>query len=89
MVVNLKLKPKRFINDIVEEAKSLPVRDLKEILDFVYFVKAKSVTEPSQAYFWTKMWQRQESEADEDKMLNRVVGRGGVKNLLKELKRAR
>jgi hypothetical protein len=87
MAINL--KPKSFINNIVEEAKSLPVKDLKEILDFVYFVKAKAVTEPSQAYFWTKLWQKQEAGADVDKRLGRVIGSGAVKDLLKELKRAR
>ena len=83
------LKSKAFIANIMEEAKSLPARDLKEILDFVYFVKAKSVTEPSQAYFWTKMWQRMEAEVEEDKLWGRVIGNGKARNLLKELKNAR
>jgi hypothetical protein len=72
----------------MEEVKSLPTRDLKEILDFVYFIKAKSVTEPSQAYFWTRMWQKMELDVEKDKVCGRVIGGGKVKDLLGELKRA-
>jgi len=33
---------------------------LREVLDFVCFIKAKDVIDPAQAYFWTRKWQRME-----------------------------
>jgi transposase-like protein len=40
---------------------------LKEVLNFVHFIKAKEAIDPTQAYFWTKKWQEGEREADKDK----------------------
>ena len=81
------LKTEKIVLNIAEEVKSLPARELKEVLDFVFFIKMKSNFSPSQSYFWTKMWQKMENEVDDDKKSGNILGDGRVKNLLKELKK--
>jgi hypothetical protein len=50
--------------ELLKEIEGLPSEKIKEILDFVCFIKAREVIDPSQAYFWTKKWQAMEREAD-------------------------
>lgn len=85
--MSINLNTKKIVLDIAEEVKSMPVKDLKEVLDFIFFIKMKTNISPSQSYFWTEMWQKIESEVDEDKKSGRVLGNGKVKNLLKELRK--
>ena len=73
-------------NEIINQISDLKPDGLKEVLDFVLFVKVKKTIEPSQAYFWTKTWQRLEKEADEDKKAGRIVGDGTVEGLMKAIK---
>ncbi len=72
--------------EISAEIEELKVDSLKEVLDFVYYLKVKKAIDPSQAYFWTKKWQILEREAEEDKKARQVVGDGSVSELLKALK---
>jgi hypothetical protein len=72
--------------EIIHQINDLKPDGLKEVLDFVLFVKVKKTIEPSQAYFWTKTWQRLEKEVDEDKWARRVMGDGTVEGLMKTIK---
>ena len=73
--------------ELLREIENLPSGKIKEILDYVHFVKAKDVIDPAQSYFWTKNWQAMEKEADRDKKARNNVGDGTVKDLLKKLKK--
>ncbi len=73
--------------EILREIDSLSPKKIKEVLNFVHFVKAKDVIDPSQAYFWTRRWQDMEREADNDKRAGNIIGNGTVKDLLKKLKK--
>ncbi len=72
--------------ELLHEIKGLPTEKIKEVLDFVCFIKAKESIDTTQSYFWTKKWQAMEQEADDDKKAGRIIGDGTVVNLLKELK---
>ena len=72
--------------ELLCQIEDLSVEMLKELLDFTYYLKAKEVIDPSQAYFWTKKWQEMEKEADQDKKNSRLLGDGTIKGLLNELK---
>lgn len=65
--------------------KSLPSDKLKEVLDFVQFLKTKEMIDPSQAYFWTKKWQQMEKEAEEDIQKGRVHQHPSVDALKKKI----
>lgn len=83
-----KQKCNLYLENILQESKSLPVHDLKEIMDFVWFIKLRSATDPSQAYFWTKEWQKAEKGAEEDICKGKVAGPySSVKELIKNLKK--
>ncbi len=41
---------------------------IKEIFDFVCFIKAKEAIDPTQVYFWTREWKEMEREADKGKV---------------------
>ncbi len=77
----------QYKKDLLREIKGLPPEKLREVLDFVCFIKAKDVIDPAQAYFWTRKWQRMEKEADKDKEEGNIIGNGTAEGLLKELKR--
>ncbi|MFQ5456639.1 MAG: hypothetical protein ACE5EA_10660 [Nitrospirota bacterium] len=72
--------------ELLMEVEGLPSEKIKEIIDFVCFIKAKEVIDPTQSYFWTKKWQDMEKEADMDKEKENVIGDGTVKDLLKKIK---
>ncbi len=72
--------------EILKELEGLSSEKIKEVLDFVYFIKAKDFIDPSQAYFWTQKWQDMEKEAEEDKKSGNVLGDGTVNGLIQELK---
>lgn len=62
---------------------SLKARDLiREAIE----QKAYKAIDPAQLYFWTRQWQKCESEAESDKKAGRVIGDGTVRGLLKALK---
>ncbi|MCK6468163.1 MAG: DUF2281 domain-containing protein [Candidatus Brocadia sinica] len=46
--------------EILNEIDELSYEKIKEVLDFVCFIKAKDAIDPSQTYFWTKQWQYME-----------------------------
>ncbi len=73
--------------ELLREIKNMPSEKLKEILDYVYFIKARDSIDPEQLYFWTRRWQAMEREADADKTRGRIVGTGKVKDLIKFLKK--
>lgn len=70
---------------VFAEIKHLSPNILPEILDFVRFLRFKEVTDPKQAYFWTKRWQNMEKAIEKDKKHGRIVGNGTVKGLVKIL----
>ncbi len=72
--------------NIVNELNDLRSDNLKEVLDFICFLKVKQKLDPSQAYFWTKTWQKREKEVNEDKIKDRIVGDGSVEGLLEAIK---
>jgi len=73
--------------ELLKEIKSISSEKIREILDFVYFIKTREAIDPAQMYFWTRQWQIMEQEADSDKARGRIIGDGGVKDLLKKLKK--
>jgi hypothetical protein len=75
----------KYKKEILQEIHGLPPGKLKEVLDFVCFIKAKDAIDPSQAYFWTKKWQEMEQAAEKDKKTGRMIGNGSVQDLLHEL----
>lgn len=76
----------RYKKEILQEIHGLPSGKLKEVLNFVYFIKTKEAIDPTQSYFWTKKWQAGEEEADKDKKAGRIVGDGSVNDLVRELR---
>lgn len=73
--------------EILKGIENLSSEKMKEVLDFVWFIKVKEAIDPTQVYFWTKRWQDMEKEADADKGKGRVVGDGTAKDLIKKLKK--
>ena len=82
----MKTTSEKIKREIFDELENLQADGLKEVLDFVCFIKVKKAIDPSQAYFWTKKWQMLEREAEEDKKAGRIVGNGTIEGLLKALK---
>jgi hypothetical protein len=82
---------KELKKEIVEELKKLSGEDMQELHNFVVFLKMKNFLpqiDPSQAYFWTKKWQKMEKEANEDIKNARIFGPfESAKELLKQLKK--
>lgn len=76
----------QYKKELLKEIKGLPYDKVKEVLNFICFIKAKEVIDPAQAYFWTKKWQKMERGADRDKKRGNVIGNGTVSDLLKKLK---
>ena len=72
--------------EILSEIDELSFEKIKEVLDFVCFIKAKEAIDPSQIYFWTRQWQYMEREADTDREAGNIIGDGTVEDLLKEIK---
>jgi len=56
-----------------------------EIVDERAVLMPKKLVDKSQAYFWTKRWQRGEREADEDIKAGRVRVFESVEELIKDL----
>jgi len=75
--------------DLIREVEGLPPEKIKEVLDFIYFIKANYIIDPSQMYFWTTKWQEMEKEADKDKEASNIVGDWTAEDLLKNLTRDR
>ncbi|MBI4596788.1 MAG: hypothetical protein HY737_00110 [Candidatus Omnitrophica bacterium] len=73
--------------EVLEEIRTLPAPQLRELRTYVFFLKARRAMDPSQLYFWTKRWQAWEREADADKRAGRVLDDGTVPGLLKALRR--
>ena len=76
----------KYKKEILQEIHGLPSGKLKEVLNFVYFIKTKEAIDPTQSYFWTKKWQAAEEEADKDKKAGCIVGDGSVNDLVRELR---
>lgn len=63
--------------------------------DFITFIilkegillKPKKLIDSTQAYFWTKEWQKEELEAEEDIKAGRVSKTKNVKQLIRQLKK--
>jgi hypothetical protein len=77
----------QYKKELLREIEDLSFGKVKEILDYVHFIKAKDVIDPSQSYFWTRNWQAMEKEADRDKKAGNIIGDGTVNDLIKKLKK--
>jgi len=75
----------QYKNELMQEIEGMPSRKLKEILDFVCFIKAREAIDPSQSYFWTQKWQEMERKADKDKKMKKTIGDGTLSSMLNEL----
>lgn len=82
----MRVSAAKYKEDLLNELNGLPADKVKQVLDFVCFIKAKESIDLGQSYFWTKRWQEMERDADDDKKAGRIIGDGTVANLLKELK---
>lgn len=51
------------------------------------FLKPKKLIDSSQAYFWTREWQKEERKAEEDIKAGRVSKTKNVKELIRQLKK--
>ncbi|MBI4691187.1 MAG: hypothetical protein HY754_13130 [Nitrospirae bacterium] len=76
----------KLTEEIIEELGGLPKEKLKEVLGFVSYIKAKEAIDPTQSYFWTRGWQKMETDAEKDKKARKIIGNGTAKGLIKELK---
>ncbi len=76
----------QYKEELLREIERLPSKKIKEVLDFVCFIKAKEAIDPTQTYFWTKKWQDMEREADMDKKSGNIIGDGTSEDLLQKLK---
>jgi hypothetical protein len=77
----------QYKKELLREIEDLSFGKVKEILNYVHFIKAKDVIDPSQSYFWTRNWQAMEKEADRDKKAGNIIGDGTVNDLIKKLKK--
>jgi len=77
----------QYKRELLKEVEELPFEKMKEVLDFVCFIKAKESIDPTQSYFWTKNWQGMEKEVDMDKKKGNIIGNGSAKDLLRKLKK--
>lgn len=77
----------QYRKELLREIEDLSFGKIKEILDYVYFIKAKDVIDPSQSYFWTKNWQEMEKDVDRDKKAGSIIGDGTARDLIKKLKK--
>jgi hypothetical protein len=77
----------QYKKELLRAIEDLSFGKVKEILDYVHFIKAKDVIDPSQSYFWTRNWQAMEKEADRDKKAGNIIGDGTVHDLIKKLKK--
>jgi len=71
-------------NELMTEINSLPKNLIKDVLEFVCFIKVKKSINPTQSYFWTKHWQQMEEEADNEIKKDKLK----VYKSIKELKKA-
>jgi len=76
----------KLLKTIVDELKEFKQSGLKEVLDFITYLKTKEIMDPSQIYFWTKKWQRWEMEAEKDKKAGKIIGDGTIKDLISKLR---
>ena len=76
----------KLTEEIIEELEGLPKEKLKEVLGFVSYIKVKEAIDPTQAYFWTRGWQKMEADAEKDKRTRKIIGNGTAKGLIRELK---
>jgi hypothetical protein len=77
----------QYKHELLYEIEGLSAEKLRQVIDYVCFIKTKDLIDPSQAYFWTKQWQSMENEADRDKSAGNIIGDGTPENLLNELKK--
>jgi len=72
----------QYKDELLSEMEGMSVDKLKQILDFICFIKAKKVIDPSQSWFWSKQWQKMENMADNDKNAGNIIGNGTLDDLL-------
>ena len=73
--------------EVIEEIRTLPATQLRELRSYVYFLKSRRAIDSAQLYFWTRRWQAWEREAERDKRHGRVIGDGSLSGLFIALKR--
>jgi len=55
------------------------------VVQFALFLRARTLPDPEQQYFWTEGWQSKERDAGKDKKSGRVLGNGSVDDLISSL----
>ena len=58
----------QYKKELLKEIKGLPSDKVKEVLNFICFIKAKEAIEPAQAYFWTKKWKKEQTGIEKEAM---------------------
>lgn len=77
----------KLLKTIMDELKEFKQSSLKEVLDFINYLKTKEMIDPSQIYFWTKKWQQWEWEAEKDKKAGKIIGDGTIEDLVNKLRK--
>ena len=72
---------------LTSEMKTLPPGYMREVLDFVRFLRLRCSIDPAQACFWTRRWQAKERAVEQDKKRGRTIGDGTMRELTKTLGR--
>lgn len=94
------METERMIGKIQKNYNVTIPKRLREVLhlsmgDYVKFfivregilLQPKKLVDSSQAYFWTKEWQREELEAEKDIRAGKVSKTKNVEELIKQLKK--
>ncbi|NNN05472.1 MAG: hypothetical protein HKL90_06195 [Elusimicrobia bacterium] len=72
---------------LASEMKTLPPENVREVLNFVRFLRLRRSIDTAQAYFWTRHWQANEKAVEQDKRRGRVRGNGTMRDMVKVLGR--
>ena len=81
----MKTSSNKIKEEIFDELEDLKEDNLKEVLDFVCFLKVKKAIDPSQAYFWTNEWQNAERKVNKEIAGGRVRSFDRVKDFVADL----
>ena len=62
--------------ELLREIKRISSEKIREILDFVYFIKTREAIDPAQMYYRIRQWQSMEKAADIDKERDKTDAKG-------------
>ncbi|MDD2717416.1 MAG: hypothetical protein PHW04_16115 [Candidatus Wallbacteria bacterium] len=73
--------------ELIRQMESLPSEKIREILDFVLFIKSRDLIDTDQLYFWSERWQKMEQAVEKEKDSGRIIGDGSAAGLISRLKK--